>query len=159
MWYVCFAVHVERWYSNEVKSTCYWSNCHLLPHWANVLTSEPSSSPKERLRMSLKAASSLVQGPLTWFPLYHMLIRCFLWNMILSLCVLQCFCGGEAAVYAHASRQAAGYKNRSAVHKQSQVRCRRVISNETTRTFSYIPLSCLSSAMKVASFCSVFHGQ
>lgn len=56
-------------------------------HWANVLTSELSPPPKERLRMGLKAASSLVQGPLTLFSLYHMLIWCFLWNMILSLCL------------------------------------------------------------------------
>lgn len=105
---------------------------------ANVLTSEPSPSPKERLRMGLKAASSLVQGPLTLFSLYHMLTWCFLWNMILSLCVLQCFCGGEAAVYAHASRQAAGYKNRSAVHKQSQVRCRHLmIQHICFHTFHY----------------------
>lgn len=43
-------------------------------------------------------------------------------------------------MYAHASRQAAGYKNRSAVHKQSQVGCRRVIFNETAHVFSYISI-------------------
>lgn len=36
--------------------------------------------------------------------------------------VLQCVRGGEAALYAHASRQTAGHQDRCAVHQQSQVR-------------------------------------
>lgn len=105
--------------------------------------------------MGLKAASSLVQGPLTLFSLYHMLIWCFLWNTILSLCALQCFCGGEAAVYAHASRQASGYKNRSAVHKQSQVRCRHLMKQHICfHTFHY-PI-CLLVQWKLRHFVRYF---
>lgn len=61
-------------------------------------------------------------GTFGFLSVRHMFRWCFLWNMILS--VLQCFCGGETALYAHASRQASGHQNRSAVHKQSQVRWR-----------------------------------
>lgn len=35
---------------------------------------------------------------------------------------LQCLCGRETAVYAHAPRQTSGNKNRSSVHQQSSVR-------------------------------------